>query len=294
MSLMGVCRATFRSIPSRGFVGVLAVMSCVAAAPVVALADVVNVPSIESESVSHITPTDATVEAQVNLHEAGAGAYYQFQVVRSPSEYASEILCPTKPSPGTDGCIGTQPASALPIGFIPGDTVQPGVDHPVSLDLASAGVTLQPGTTYHYRLLVARRVQTEDTIQWELPPVYGPDRTFTTPSGPPPAIEGESVSHLTPTDATLEARIDTEGFETTYNFYLQEAPLCFKAIPPCERPQHEPLVLPGGKLLSSFVGQSVSAELNSANVSLSPSEHYEYWGDCDQCGGNHQGSCPGI
>jgi hypothetical protein len=255
---------------------VFAVMCCLGwSLPVSAQAS--TVPSIESESVSHPTPTDATLEASINSQEGSAGDYYQFQLVRSTSEYASEILCPAKLPPGTDGCIGTESASALPIGFIPGNTMQPGVDHPVSLDLASTGVTLQPGTTYHYRLLVARRVQTEDTIQWEPPTVYGPDQTFTTPSGPPPVIESESLSHLTSTDATLEAQINTEGLETTYNFYLQEAPLCFKAIPPCERPQYEPIALPAGKLLGSFVGQSVSVELNSAGVSLSPGEHYEYW-----------------
>ena len=151
------------------------------------------------------------------------------------------------------------------------------MDHSVSLNLAGAGVTLQPGTTYHYRVLVARRVQTEDTIQWEPPTIYGADQTFTTPTGPPPAVESESLSHLTSTDATLEAQINTEGLETTYDFYLQEAPLCFKAVPPCERPQHEPIALPAGKLLGSFVGQSVSADLNSAGVNLSPGEHYEYW-----------------
>jgi hypothetical protein len=233
------------------------------------------VPSIESESVSSVTSTDATLEAQVNLHEAGAGAYYQFQLVRNPSAYASEILCPTKLPPGTSGCIGTQSASALPIGFIPGNTMQPSVDHLVNLDLAGAGVTLQPGTTYHYRLLVARRVQTEDTIEWEPPTVYGPDQTFATPSGSPPAIESESVSRLTPTDATLEAQIDTEGFETTYNFYLQEAPLCLDFG--CEIPEYEPFALPTGKLLGSFVAQSVSVDLNSTGVTLNPSADYRYW-----------------
>ena len=258
-----------------GFV-VFAAMCCLGwSLPVSAQAS--TVPSIESESVSHLTPTDATLEASVNSQEGSAGDYYQFQLVRSPTGYAPEILCPTELPPGTDGCIGTQSPSALPIGFIPGNTMQPGVDHPIGLDLASTGVTLQPGTTYHYRVLVARRVQTEDTIQWEPPTVYGADQTFTTPSGPPPAVESESLSHLTSTDATLEAQINTEGLETTYNFYLQEAPLCFKAIPPCERPQYEPLVLPGGKLLGSFVGQSVSVDLNSVGVSLSPGEHYEYW-----------------
>ena len=151
-------------------------------------ADVVDVyppaslpPTIDSESASGVTSSDATLEASINSQEAPAGDYYQFQLVRSPNEYASEILCPTMLPPGTDGCIGTQSASALPIGFIPGNTMQPGVDHPVSLDLASAGVTLQPATTYHYRVIAARAVQTEDTIEWKAPTVYGPDQEFTTP-----------------------------------------------------------------------------------------------------------------
>jgi hypothetical protein len=245
-------------------------------------------PSIDSESVSHVTSTDATLETEINLHEAGAGAYYQFQLVNDPSEYASEILCPVKLPPATDGCDGTQSASALPIGFLPGNTAQPGVDLSAILDLASAGVTLKPGTTYHYRVLVARRVPTEDTIQWEAPTVYGADHTFTTPT--PPAIEGESLSHLTSTDATLEAQINTQGLETRYNFYLQEAPLCFKAIPPCERPQHEPLSLPSGELLGSFVGQRVSVDLNSVGVSLSPGEHYEYWVTATSAAGTTTGS----
>jgi len=234
-------------------------------------------PSIVSESASNITQTGATLEAQINPEADQAGDYAQFQLVKDPSEYASGILCPATLPPGADGCIGTQSANALPIGWVCGSCEQEATTRPVSLDLASAGVTLKPGTTYHYRVLAARRVQTEDTIQWEPPTVYGPDQTFTTPSGPPPVIESESLSHLTSTDATLEAQINTEGLETTYNFYLQEAPICFKAIPPCERPQYEPITLPAGKLLGSFVGQSVSVELNSAGVSLSPGEHYEYW-----------------
>jgi hypothetical protein len=93
----------------------------------------------------------------------------------------------------------------------------------------------------------------------------------------PPSIDSVSVSGITNSDATLEAEINTEGFESTYEFHLQEAPLCFEANPPCERPQREPPTLPSGKLLGSFVDQSVSADLNSAGVSLSPNEHYEYW-----------------
>jgi hypothetical protein len=143
-------------------------------------------PTIEGESASNITPTDARLEAEINLHEASAGVYYQFQLVTDLSEYASEILCPPTLQPGTDGCIGPQGSGALPIGFLPGNTLQPSATSHASLDLASAGVTLQPGTTYHYRVLTARAVQTEDTIEWEAPTVHGADQTFTTPLDPPP------------------------------------------------------------------------------------------------------------
>jgi hypothetical protein len=91
-----------------------------------------------------------------------------------------------------------------------------------------------------------------------------------------PVIESESVSNLGPTDSTLEARINTQGLETTYSFYLQERALCLEANPPCEVPEYEPLALPAGKLLGSFVSQSVSIDVNSASVTLCPSGD-SYW-----------------
>ena len=230
----------------------------------------VPLPSIDSESVSHVTSSDATLEAEINPHEAAAGADYQFQLVKDTSEFASEILCPAKLPPATDGCIGTHSASALPIGFIPGNTAQPGVDLPAILDLASAGVTLKPGTTYHYRVLVARAIQTEDTIQWEPPTVYGPDQTFTTPSaGTAPVIDSVSLSHLTPTDATLEGQINSEGLSTMYEFRMT-----YTRCRECEDIVYR-IPLPSGLLLASFQDQSVSVDLNSVGVTLKPG-FYEY------------------
>ncbi len=72
-----------------------------------AIADAGSPPVIDSESASHISSTDATLEASINSQEAPAGDYYQFQVVANPSEFASEILCPsTRPQ-------GSEYASAL-------------------------------------------------------------------------------------------------------------------------------------------------------------------------------------
>jgi hypothetical protein len=264
----------------------VAVTGVIAAAAPAASADLLQLPSIESESVSHVTASDATLEAEVNLHEVPAGAYYQFQIVTDPSEYGTEIVCPSTRPQTFDGCVGPQEPGALPIGFLPGNSAEPGAALSASLDLASAGVTLKPDTTYHYRVLVARRVQTEDTIQWEPPTVYGADRTFTTP--PAPAIEGESISNLSSTDATLAATINDEGLEAAYEFYLVTAPMCLTASPPCERPQFL-FSTPVGTLLASGVGQSVSVDLNDVGITLSPGERYEYWVTAVSATGTTQG-----
>lgn len=142
-------------------------------------------PSIESESASKITSTDATLEAQINPGDAPDGIYYQFQLVGDPAEYESEITCPSEPVSGsTRPCVGARSLGSLPIGFIPGGSAP----EAVGVDLGSA---LEPGMTYHYRVLVAKAVPTEDTVQWEAPALAGDDRTFSTPGLPvsqPPAI----------------------------------------------------------------------------------------------------------
>ncbi len=225
-------------------------------------------PVIAGESVSDVTGTNAELEAQINPE--GQNVRYQFQLVNDPSEYTSELVCP---EPSSTICIGTHVQGALPIGLVWGNLENPLAAQPVSLGLESAGVKLKPGTTYHYRAIAAPSVPSEDTIEWEGPPVYGPDQTFTTASTP--SIESESVSHITSIAATLEAQINTQGLETTYEFHLATAPLCEETEPPCERPKYT-YPLPAGKLLGSFVGQRVSIDLNSAGVSLRPGERYEY------------------
>ena len=242
-------------------------------------------PVIAGESVSGATGNDAKLEAQINPQ--GQNVRYQFQLVKNPSEYASELECP---EPGKSGeiCVGTHVAGALPIGLVWGNLKNPLAAQPVSLDLESAGAKLKPGTTYHYRVIAAPSVPSEDTIEWEGPPVYGADQTFTTAS--PPVIEHESISHLTSTDATLEAQIDTEGQETSYTFYLQEVPYaCLEAEPPCMAPEPAPVALPAGNLLGSFVAQSVSADLNSAGITLHPGERYRYWVTATSTGGETRG-----
>jgi hypothetical protein len=222
-------------------------------------------PSIEGESVSHVTSTDATLEAQIDVEGLKHGADYQFQIVQSPSEYASELICPSTRPQGHEICVGPQSPGAAPIGFVPSDEAGPLKSSEVSLDLAGAGITLKPGTTYHYRVIAARAVQTEDTIQWEGPTVYGADQTFTTPSArTAPVIDSVSISHLTPTDATLEGQINSEGLSTMYEFQLT-----YTQCRECMSPTYN-IPLPSGLLLGSFQDQSVSVDLNSVGVTLKP------------------------
>jgi hypothetical protein len=155
----------------------VAALSMALAAPALAASP----PVIEREAVTQITQSDATLEATINDEGSEHGAWYQFQLVGSPSEYKAEFVCPPeKPEPT---CIGPKESSpeALPISPLPRATG----GQAVSQDVVSAGRTLSPGSTYHFRVIAANRVQTIDTIQWEPPIVYGADQMFTTlPSGP--------------------------------------------------------------------------------------------------------------
>ncbi len=101
--------------------------------------------------------------------------------------------------------------------------------------------------------------------------VTGPGDKFTYGPSGGPSIESESVSNVTPTDATLEAQIDTEGLPTLYQFRLSSIcggkGACLYVI---DYP------LPSGLLLGSFDDQSVSLDLNSAGVTLQPGGTYYY------------------
>lgn len=161
-------------------------------------------PSVLAESVSGLAVTDAVLEAEVipgsqgegwdneGTWEEAGGAWVQFQLVMDPVEYWPEVTCPeVSPEAPESQCLGPYgvvggpepPASPkrrsgdLPTTKLPGSTSA----QPVALDLQSAGVTLNAGQTYHYRLVAVEALPTTDSIVWRTPPVYGPDQTFTVP-----------------------------------------------------------------------------------------------------------------
>jgi hypothetical protein len=184
-------------------------------------------PSIESESATNVTERDATLEAMINPGDQPVR--YQFQVAINSAEFLPEVVCPTAPAPVL--CL-TSPvtAGALPIGFIEAGAGE----QTVSLDLASAGVTLQPGATYHYRVLVVRSVRTEDTIQWEGPTLYGSDQTFTTstPQVTPGGAQKPGQVTATP---VVDPTTTTTALEKTSGKVVTNSQKLAKALKACSR-----------------------------------------------------------
>lgn len=135
-------------------------------------------PIIQSESVSSITSADATLEAEIDPQGAESGVFYQFQLLHDPGEASTELECPSS-VPGYSVCAGPQDPSALPLEWLCGECeIGP---QPVDLDLGDAGVALEPGATYYYRVLTAPRKFSEDVAEWEPPAVLGTIKRFTTP-----------------------------------------------------------------------------------------------------------------
>jgi hypothetical protein len=223
-----------------------------------ATADLLSRPLIESELVSHVTSTDATIEAQINTD--GHTTTYEVWVGRYP-ECIEESALACESSGG--GPAGT--------GTIVG-TIAAGSSSPtsISVDIAKAWHALKPNSEYIYSVSA-----TNSNWSYE-GSTYDPSQVFKTAAAPLSLIESESASHVTPADAVLEASINDQGLEATYEFHLVNAPLCFTAPQPCERPQYL-FSTPAGKLLGSPIGQSVSVDLNSSGITLSPGERYEYW-----------------
>src|SRR4051812_497853 len=237
-------------------------------------------PAVIDESASQVGSSGATLEATLDPGSALAGAYYQFQLSEFPTEFPDELNCPTPENPGPFlPCSGPEAAGALPIGQIAhGDG-----SAPVALDLADAGVTLEPGTTYYFRVVVAAAVGSEDTIEWEDPVMVGGGRSFTTTgSSSPQLVTSESASRVTATNATLEASIDSAG-PAYYQFQLSELPTEFPdelncppppvfGLPACVGPQSDtalPIGYSGGS-------GNLAQNLAEAGVTLKPGTTYYF------------------
>jgi DNA-binding beta-propeller fold protein YncE len=129
-------------------------------------------PSVESESVSDITEHDATLRATINTHDVYTG--YWFQIDTNSSYNFTQADCPFK-FPGRVECESITDGEPLPAGLVEPhpEYIPAGAGiQTVSLDLANIGASLQPGTSYHYRVIASSG---EGIVE-------GADQTFLTPN----------------------------------------------------------------------------------------------------------------
>jgi hypothetical protein len=157
-------------------------------------------PSIDNESVSNVTEHDATLDAEINTNDVYTG--YWFQIDTNSRYNFTQFDCPWE-FPGTARCQSITDGEPLSPGLVEPEPeyIPAGADErSVSLDLASIGATLQPATTYHYRVLVASSGANGG---------QGPDQTFTTPSTQTPPTGGNGPSGTAGTSTVSGGSVST-------------------------------------------------------------------------------------
>ena len=178
--------------------------------------------------------------------------------------------CPRNPCNVPMECIRVHVVLAQ--GSIPATAT----DESISLDLASKHVSMEAGEQYGFVIIAKNSAGTVER--------HYSFRTLPK-NAAAPSIDSESVSNVSEHDATLEAQINTEGLETSYQFHLWA--IC-GGKGACQIVITYPLPsgsFPSGNLLGSFLDQSVSLDLNAAGVTLQPGGQYFYSVTATSAGG---------
>ncbi len=137
-------------------------------------------PAVVSESAAGVTHTTTTLRAAIDPDNSDTRYHFEY---------------------GTSTAYG----ASIPIPDIDIGSFEEG-SSPVSVGQVLVG--LQPGTTYHYRVVATNG----------LGQTAGADQTFTTLPPLPPAVSTGQAGGVAQNAATLAGTVDTEGFETTYEF----------------------------------------------------------------------------
>jgi hypothetical protein len=224
-------------------VAMMGIALSVAALPATALASAA--PMIERFSASHITQNDATVEAQVN--PGGLETTYEVFMPEYPCRFSECIVLHL----GLGG--GSIPATAT--------------DQSISIDLASKHVSLEADEQYRVAIIAKNSAGTvEEHYSFGALPK----------NAAPPSIDSESASNITEHSATLEAQINPDGLETSYEIWLAEKV-------ECQAGRECPLELDGeisesrvvhGQIAAGDSAQTVSADLAHLEEG---SYAYSYW-----------------
>jgi hypothetical protein len=137
-------------------------------------------PSIDGESASAVAQSAATLNASINPNSETTTYHFEY---------------------GTSMAYGTTvPVPDASIGSGYGD-----------VNVGQQLTGLAPDTTYHFRVVATNATS---------PPggTDGPDETFTTPPPEPPVVSTGQAEGVGQSTATLTAAVDTQGFETVYEF----------------------------------------------------------------------------
>jgi hypothetical protein len=175
-------------------------------------------PTVSSESAANVTSTKATLEATVNPQLADTHYIFEYGPT---SAYGTQIPLP----PGNDiGESGEQKASFAITG-------------------------LQPGTTYHFRVVASNSLGTTD----------GEDATFTT--APPVKIDAMFATGVTTSAVELRATINSEDLTAHYHFEYGTTPSFGEDAP-----------VPDGALDAAEGDQNVAVEV----AGLQPGTKYYF------------------
>ncbi|HEY3864851.1 MAG TPA: hypothetical protein VGL54_02040 [Solirubrobacteraceae bacterium] len=139
-------------------------------------------PSLESQSVSRFTQTSAILYASIDPNSQDTTYHFE---VGPTTAYGSELPVP-------DADIGSGSAAVL---------------------VSQQATGLSPGTTYHFRVIATNAGSPAGGT-------VGPDQTFTTPPAQLPVMSTGQALGVAQGSATLTGTVDTQGFETTYEFDL--------------------------------------------------------------------------
>jgi DNA-binding beta-propeller fold protein YncE len=137
-------------------------------------------PSLASESVSAVEQTSAILNAGINPNNQDTTYHFQF----GPTTAYGTVL------PAPDADIGSVYANVV-----------------VGQQLTG----LSPGTTYHFRVVATNASSPAGGTA-------GPDQTFTTPPLQPPVVATGQAGGVAQNSAVLAGTIDTQGYETVYEF----------------------------------------------------------------------------
>jgi hypothetical protein len=197
-----------------------------------------GVDDVEENESSPVTLTAPAGDTQVSEPVTGltAGTVYRFRVIAeagSKKSIAQELTFETStaikgittlPATDVEPSEATLNGSLDPDGYVthfyfeygktksygqkvpvpPGDEV--GTTAPGSTAVETLATNLEPGTTYHFRLVASNESGTSK----------GGDQIFTTPQAP--SVNGFSSRNVTATAAELTAQIDPNGYAATAYF----------------------------------------------------------------------------